>query len=309
MITLRTLQRVLGGEINGGQLLTSGPGHSARDRSLAVRPDGNGGFTVYSHAGDDWRDCRDYVRARLGWPQWRPGDGRDRRVDPSRLAAFDRAAVDAESERRERSEWLRIKRARALWAEAVHLGGTMAEPYLRSRRLELDSRVTGGSVLRFHSACPWRDENTGRTVFIPCMLAAFTSIDDGEITAIHRVRVDQPQRWPKTERRMLGVVHRAAVKLDAAGSALVVGEGVETCLAARQLGHKPAWALGSARAIAHLPVLEGVERLRILGEAGKASADAVQLVGRRWHRAGRRVQVVTSSVGSDLNDELMAATA
>ena len=37
MIDLRALQRALGGEICGGQLLCPGPGHSPRDRSLAVR--------------------------------------------------------------------------------------------------------------------------------------------------------------------------------------------------------------------------------------------------------------------------------
>ena len=140
------------------------------------------------------------------------------------------------------------------------------------------------------------------------MITAFTSIDDGELTAIHRVRLDQPQRWPKTERRMLGVVHRAAVKLDPVGDTLAIGEGVETCLAARQLGFKPAWALGSVGSISFFPLVEGVKRLRILGESGDASAGAIQFCGQRWHAAGRKVQVVMPDTGSDLNDELMAAT-
>ena len=46
---------------------------------------------------------------------------------------------------------------------------------------------------------------------------------------------------------MLGVVAGAAVKLDAAGEALAIGEGVETAMAARQLGLRPVWAVGSAR--------------------------------------------------------------
>jgi putative DNA primase/helicase len=310
MIDLRTLQRALGGVINGGQVLCPGPGHSAQDRSLAVRPDGNGGFTVFSHSGDDWRTCRNFVSERLGLPQWQPGDGHDRRVAPHRQGAFDRAAVNAEAERRERTkdDLVRIERASALWNEAVDPRGTAVEDYLRARRLNLDHDLAG-SVLRLHSACPWRNEDTGQTIFIPCMLAAFTSIDDGIVTAVHRIRVDQPGRWPKTQRRMFGLVHCSAVKLGPIGNTLAIGEGVETCMAARMLGHKPAWALGSVGMIAKFPVLDGVERLHILGEAGEASARAVEMCGRRWYRAGRKVRLVTPDVGSDLNDELMAMTA
>jgi hypothetical protein len=107
---------------------------------------------------------------------------------------------------------------------------------------------------------------------------------------------------------MLGVVHRAAVKLDQAGDILHVGEGIETCLAARQLGHAPAWALGSVGAIAKFPLIDGIGRLAILGETGAASANAIQLCGHRWHRAGRKAQIIMPDIGSDLNDELMAAT-
>ncbi|OLB73583.1 MAG: hypothetical protein AUI16_16725 [Alphaproteobacteria bacterium 13_2_20CM_2_64_7] len=307
MIDLRTLQRALGGEIYGGQLSCPGPGHSPKDRSLCVRLSGDD-FVVYSHAGNDWRDCRDYVRQRLGLPAWQPGDGRDRSVAPSRLAAFNRAAVDAESERRPRTQedLARIARALAIWNEAVDPRGTPAEQYLASRALALDDDVAG-NVLRYHPAVPWRDEDTGLTVGVPAVVAAFRSVDDGGITGVHRIRVDQLQRWPKTERRMLGIVHRAAVKLDPASATLHVGEGVETALAARRLGHAPAWALGSVGGISRFPLIEGVTRLRILGEAGEASARAVELCGQRWHAAGRKVQVVMPDTGSDLNDQLMAA--
>ena len=309
MIDLRSLQRALGGEISGKQLLCPGPGHSPRDRSLAVRPSPDGdGFIVHSHCGDDWTLCKDYVRERLGLPQWQPGDDRDRRVDPSRLKSFERAAVEAEAERRPltQDDRVRIERARALWDEATDPRGTEAERYLASRALALDD-VVAGNVLRYHPAVPWRDEDTGTTIYLPALVAAFRSIDDNAVTAVHRIRVDQPERWPKTERRMLGIVHRAAVKLGPLGDTLHIGEGVETCMAARQLGHAPAWALGSVGGISRFPLIEGVTRLRILGEAGEASARAIELCGRRWHAAGRRVQLVMPSTGSDLNDQLMAA--
>jgi hypothetical protein len=108
---------------------------------------------------------------------------------------------------------------------------------------------------------------------------------------------------------MLGVVHRAAVKLDPVGDTLHVGEGVETCLAARILGHAPTWALGSVGMIAQFPLVDGVARLRILGENDAASASASKLCGNRWQAAGRKVQIVTPDPGcGDLNDELVAKT-
>jgi len=163
-------------------------------------------------------------------------------------------------------------------------------------------------VLRFHPRCPWRDENTGRTEFIPCLLAAFRSIEDDVVTAVHRIRVDRPKRWPKTDRRMLGVVHRAAVKLGAAADKLTIGEGVETCMAAHQLGLGPVWSLGSVGAISFFPLLDEVRGLTILAEAGDASARAIQICGRRWRRGGRRVFISRSKVGSDHNDFLMRRT-
>jgi putative DNA primase/helicase len=166
-------------------------------------------------------------------------------------------------------------------------------------------------VLRYHPRCPWRNENSGRTERIPALLAAFESIDTNDITAVHRIRLDQPQRWPKADRRMLGVVHRAAVKLDPVATTIMIGEGVETCIAARQcmasgdIERAPVWALGSVGAISFFPTLDGVKRLIILGETGEASAQVVRLCGQRWQRAGRRVQVLYSEIGSDVNDALM----
>ena len=47
-----------------------GPGHSAGDRSLSVKPDpaDREGFVTHSFAGDDWKACRDHVRTKLGLP-------------------------------------------------------------------------------------------------------------------------------------------------------------------------------------------------------------------------------------------------
>jgi putative DNA primase/helicase len=311
---LRAIARALGGEVSGRRVLAPGPQHSPKDRSLCISlaPGMAGGFLVHSFAGDDPIQCKDYVRGRLGLPAWQPGDEQDRRIHPSRIKDWDRTIADDQANLRERTEddLLRIKRAQALWNEAVDPRGTIAVQYLKARALDLPDDLVG-AVLRFHPRCPWRNANSGRTERIPALLAAFRSIDDDEITAIHRIRLDQPQRWPKADRRMFGLVHRAAVKLDPVATTLIIGEGVETCMAARQcmgtgdIERAPVWALGSVGAISFFPVLKGVKRLIILGESGEASAQAVRLCGQRWQRAWRRVQVLRSEIGSDANDALM----
>jgi hypothetical protein len=186
----------------------------------------------------------------------------------------------------------------------------MAVQYLMARALDLPDDLAG-AALRFHPRCPWRNEDTGKTERIPALLAAFRPIDSDDIFAVHRIRLDKPQCWPKADRRMLGLVHRAAVKFDPVATTLIIGEGVETCMAARQcmatgdIERAPVWVLGSVGAISFFPVLDGVKRLIILGESGEASAQAVRLCGQRWQHAGRRVQVLYSEIGSDVNDALM----
>ena len=73
---LRRIALLLSGDLAGGHtILCPGPGHSRRDRSLAVRfdPRAPDGFMAYSLSGDDWRACKDHVARLLGLPEWRRG--------------------------------------------------------------------------------------------------------------------------------------------------------------------------------------------------------------------------------------------
>jgi putative DNA primase/helicase len=103
----RSLARALGGDaINAHQVVCPGPGHSPRDRSLSVFIDPNSleGFRVHPHApGDDWRECRDYVRGRLGIAR----QPHARRDQPSR-----------QRELVEPDDRARTARALAIWQEA-----------------------------------------------------------------------------------------------------------------------------------------------------------------------------------------------
>jgi hypothetical protein len=99
-LTLQQVARALGGEISGNQVLCPGPGHSAKDRSLSVKLDASApdGFVVHSFAGDDPIECRDYVRAKLSLPAFRPNGGngnRRRRASTADISNMLAAAIES----------------------------------------------------------------------------------------------------------------------------------------------------------------------------------------------------------------------
>jgi putative DNA primase/helicase len=225
-------------------------------------------------------------------------------LGPVGVAPRPRAAT-----RHDDDHW-RTLRAREIWDRGVDLRGTPAEEYLRSRHIELSDTIAG-SELRFDPRCPWSkaDDDVDHPEYPPgwrpTLLAAFRSLETDEVVAIHRIRVDVPKRWPKTRRKMLGPVANAAVKLAHVTDTVAITEGIETAMAANQMGYGPAWAVGCANAVKRFPVLPGVGRLILLEENNAASREAVAACGQRWARTGREVIRVVPDVGDDLNDELM----
>jgi putative DNA primase/helicase len=110
----------------------------------------------------------------------------------------------------------------------------------------------------------------------------------------------------------LGSIGLGAIKLDPdedVEQGLCIGEGVETCLAGRQMGLQPVWSAVNTGSIASFPVVPGVGGLHIFKEndAGGQSAKAVETCARRWYEAGRDVIIVEADAGNDLNDELREA--
>jgi putative DNA primase/helicase len=182
--------------------------------------------------------------------------------------------------------------ALVLWHQGVDPRGTRGERYLKDeRKLDLGADLAG-EVLRWHPG-------------VGAILTLYRNILTGEPQAVQRTLLDQDAR--KIGRKFLGPVGGAAVMLDPEVLAgLHIGEGIETCLAARQFDLRPTWALGSTTAIANFPVLSGVECLTLMQEndANGASQRACEACALRWHAAGREVIVNTSNYGNDLNDAL-----
>ena len=185
-----------------------------------------------------------------------------------------------------------------LWNEAHDPRDTPAAVHLASRDLTLTDDVAG-DVIRFHPKLKFEGVHVGAIV------ALFRDVASNEPCGIHRTFLDSDGR--KLDRKMLGRARCAAIKLDADENVtlgLHIGEGLETCLAARLAGFRPVWALGSASAIAVFPVLSGMEAITVLGEVndGGVNHRATKACAARWIEAGREAFIVAPLSGDDLND-------
>jgi putative DNA primase/helicase len=292
---LQHIARALGGEVSGRQVLAPGPGHSSHDRGLAVRPKRNApdGLLIYSHSGDDWRTCRDHVLSRLGIARGRVSEKRP-------LPKTDGSVKS------------RIERAVTLWRQGTDPRGTLAETYLASRALSLAPELAM-RVIRFHSACPWRNKISGELLHFPAILTAMRNIHTNEVTAVQRTALSQTGE--KIGRMALGPKTGAAIKLSAdedVTMGLTIGEGLETVLSAMQLGFSPAWALGDANNVRNFPVLSGLESLTIIvdnDESGTGQRAALECSS-RWTSAGREVfRVIPNRCGEDINDVVQRTVA
>jgi DNA polymerase len=221
------------------------------------------------------------------------------------------AAVLARAARGEDDKAKSRARALRLWEQTVPILGTTGARYLsETRKIDLAALPTTiDQVLRFHPRCPF-----GPGVRHPCLVALMRNPTTDEPTGIHRIALTPEGH--KIDRRMLG--HAGAVKLWPAGSTLVIGEGIETVLAAatripyHNAPLQPAWATLNEGALGRFPILPGIERLIILVDndlngIGQAAADTCT---NRWRRAGRVViRLTPTRADTDFNDLVMREAA
>lgn len=186
-----------------------------------------------------------------------------------------------------------------LWARAVTPLPAQAVGYFRWRGIPLDDVPVGG--LRLLWDCPW-----GRNPQ-PCIVARYSDALTGALKGLWRRSLDGLNK-PMTMGPMAGCVIRL---WPHAGKTLVVGEGVETTLAAAtRISHRgaplqPAWATGCAGNMQRLPVLDGVEHLILLvdNDASGTGQAAAAACAQRWCAAGRKVtRLMPKKSQTDFND-------
>jgi hypothetical protein len=104
---------------------------------------------------------------------------------------------------------------------------------------------------------------------------------------------------------MLGPCRGGAVRLGVAGNPLMVGEGIETCLAAMCASRHPAWAALSTSGLRALDLPSDVHDVIVLADGDDPGEAAAQECAWRWKRQGRRVRIARPPRGMDFNDLLM----
>jgi putative DNA primase/helicase len=299
---LRAIARALGGEIIGGQVAAPGPGHSPRDRSLSIRLSATApeGFLAFSHAGDDFAVCRDYVKRALGIVN-----------DNRRIAdkPEPRAQVSGD-----RCDERILELIQSIIGGMVPLQGSPSETYLRDVR-RIDTSAIADVLERtdaigWHPSVLFREEGHAlHDKRIGAIIAVMTDAVTGKPTGgISRTYIHKGQKITKAKGLGPAGVVRLSEDADVL-SGLHLAEGLETALAAMSIGLRPMWSTGSTAIMAKLPVVAGIEAISVLADndANGAGDRAPRELQSRWQAAGREVHVWKPKTHGDLNDLLMGS--
>ncbi len=136
-----------------------------------------------------------------------------------------------------------FQRAMRTWRDARPAAGTLVETYLRSRGITIPPPPS----LRFAPRLlHWSTADV--VTYWPAMVALVTRGIDGAPVAVHRTYLNPAGgKAPVDPVKMaLALTAGGAVRLAPAADFLMVGEGIETCLAAMQATGLPAWSALSA---------------------------------------------------------------
>lgn len=188
----------------------------------------------------------------------------------------------------------------ALWASCGSIThGTVAATYLERRSCELPP-IDGD--LRWHPEQPYHVRDQREPIWTgPALVGLVTDVTTGEPISLHRtwIKPDGSGKAQLDKPRHLLSRHPSdgMIRLwpdDGVTLGLVIGEGIETCLAAARAGRVPCWACISAGNLAAFPVLPGLEGLTVLVDHDKpnpktglrAGHEAALSVLRRYIAAG-----------------------
>ena len=286
-MTAQDLARALSGHRTGSTWMARCPAHQDREPSLAISDASDGKILVRCHAGCDQRSVISTLRARGLWidAQSRPDTRRIRRTP--------------DVHNRDPEDGTRSAAALAIWRSSKPAAGSLVETYLASRGITLPVP----DALRFHAGL--KHPSGGHW---PAMVALVTHGVDATAIAIHRTFLagDGGGKAPvDPQKMMLGPCLSGAVWLGRHGDLLMVGEGIETCLAAMVATGRPAWAALSTSGLRALDFPKNVRDVIVLADADDAGEAAAQDCALRWKRQGRRVRIARPPRGLDFNDMLL----
>jgi putative DNA primase/helicase len=285
------IAKALGGRKAGAGWMARCPAHQDQTPSLSICDAGDGKVLIRCHAGCDQEQVIASLRLRGLWAEI-----------SSRCSTRLAPCSVPESREPDLDDTKRIAAALAIWRATRPASGSPVESYLVSRRLHLPPTP----MLRFHTGL--KHPSGG---IWPAMIALVARGSDGTPLAILRTFLarDAGGKAPvDPQKMMLGPCRGGAVRLAEPGDVLMVGEGIETCLAAMQaIGHS-AWAALSTSGLRTLDLPKDVRDVIVLADGDAAGEAAARDCAWRWKREGRRVRIARPPQGMDFNDLLAAWT-
>jgi putative DNA primase/helicase len=286
-VSAEAIARALGGRKVGNGWIVRCTAHDDSTPSLSVRNAGDN-LLLHCHAG-----CRpnDVIAGLKKQGLWYDGARQRARPRPKHNVALPQ--LDAQ----------RSAIALKIWQSSQPAKGTLVETYQRSRGIHLPAP----DALRFH---PGLKHPSGSNW--PAAVALVTHGVDGKPIGIHRTFLERNGNGKAPvdpTKMMLGPFRGGVVRLGEPTDTLMVGEGIETCLAAMQASGHPAWAALSTSGLRALELPEGVRDVIVLADGDEPGEAAARDCGSRWKRQGRRVRIARPPIGMDFNDVLLGRAA
>jgi putative DNA primase/helicase len=295
-VTAARIAAVLGGARRSGAWWRCRcPVHGSRGPTLALR-DGERGLVAKCFAGCSRPDIFTEL-CRRGLLADDVGEN---------AAVPDPAEIERRREADARDRERRIALARDIIASATPASGTVAERYLKSR---VPGLVNLPQAIHYlPTTSPYaRHPSGGRR---PVMVAIVEHVEHG-IVGAHRtwLAIDGSAKASLDPPRLSnGAIGGGAVRLAPATEKLLVGEGLETCLAAMVATCHPAWAALSTAGLCALTLPPLVRESVILADHDQNGAGerAAYAAADRWLAERRRVRLaMPSEPGTDFNDVLL----
>jgi putative DNA primase/helicase len=140
------------------------------------------------------------------------------------------------------------------------------------------------------------------------MVALVTKGADETPLAVHRTflaRDGVGKAAVEPQKMMLGPCRGGAVRLADPSDVLMVGEGIETSLAAMQATGIAAWAALSTSGLRALDLPRDLRDVIVLADGDDPGEAAAQDCAWRWKQEGRRVRIARPPRGMDFNDLLV----
>jgi putative DNA primase/helicase len=286
-MTPEDLAKALGAQRTGAAWMARCPAHDDQTPSLSIGVGRAGTILVRCHAGCSQREVIAALSERRLWKEGSiPLDhhARNRSYIISKpVEAADTALRGV---------------AMTIWKASGSANGSAAETYLRARGI----RLAVPDSLRFH-----RSLKHPEGAKWPAMVALVADGATGAPVAIHRtyLSADGSRKAPVTPpKMMLGSCRGGVVRLGEPDDVLLVGEGIETCLAAMQASGLSAWAALSTSGLRSLDLPANVRNIVVLADGDDPGEAAAQDCALRWRGEGREVRIARPPRGMDFCDLL-----